>query len=340
MNRTKKTSPESLKERGGRTSSMISGMSVSKVLGWVFGAIATITALNLLIMFFMASDQLTPQSIQPQVNNYPSSFEEIESTNVPLTPPKPSVNVFQVFLLTLVSALASGSGVLPFFVITHISNFWIGFSNACAAGIMSLASASLVYEGWIYSPTALSIGALCGYLFVKQSEAFLSQYEHLNVGGLSGADAKRALLIFGVMTFHSLSEGVGMGVSFGGGDKLGFFISLAMAVHNIPEGITVALVLIPKGVSVTQAAVWATVSALPQPLMAVPAFIFVDIFSTILPWGLGFAAGAMVTMVITEMIPEAYEELKSKTMLCFGLAISSCAMGIFQYKILDSWLES
>jgi len=50
--------------------------------------------------------------------------------------------------------------------------------------------------------------------------------------------------------------------------------------------------------------------------------------------------GQKVMMVITEMIPEAYEELQSKSMLCLALLLSSLAMGFFQYKILDSWLEA
>jgi len=81
-------------------------------------------------------------------------------------------------------------------------------------------------------------------------------------------DASKALLIVGVMTMHSFTEGVGVGVSFGGGIDLGLFITLAIAVHNIPEGLAISLVLVPRGVSWSRAALWSVVSSLPQPLMA------------------------------------------------------------------------
>lgn len=51
------------------------------------------------------------------------------------------------------------------------------------------------------------------------------------------------------MTAHSLTEGIGMGMSFGGGTALGLCVNIAMAIHNLPEGIAVALVLVSKGVS-------------------------------------------------------------------------------------------
>jgi zinc transporter ZupT len=122
---------------------------------------------------------------------------------------------------------------------------------------------------------------------------------------LAQADARKALLIVGVMTVHSVAEGIGVGVSFADTQSLGLATALAIAVHNIPEGLAISLVLVPRGVRVLHAAGWSIVSSMPQPLLAVPAFAFVAAFSGLLPVGLGFAAGAMLWMVAAELIPDA-----------------------------------
>ena len=105
-------------------------------------------------------------------------------------------------------------------------------------------------------------------------------------------------MIVGVMTVHSFTEGVGVGVAFGDGQALGVLIATAIAVHNIPEGLAISLVLVPRGITVLRAAGWSVFSSLPQPLMAVPAFLLVEWFRPVLPIGLGFAGGAMVWMVV------------------------------------------
>ena len=85
----------------------------------------------------------------------------------------------------------------------------------------------------------------------------------------------------------------------------------------------------PKGASILACAGWSIFSSLPQPLMAVPAFVFVDRFRPVLPYGLGFAAGAMVFMVFLELLPEAYaNERPSAVGLWVSLTLG--AMILFQ----------
>ena len=110
-----------------------------------------------------------------------------------------------------------------------------------------------------------------------------------------------------IMTVHSFAEGAALCVSFCEGLALATAITLAVAVHNIPEGLAVSAVLRPQGARVLACAWWSIVSSLPQPIAAVPAFLFVTHFAWALPYGLGFAAGAMVFMVLVELLPEAYE---------------------------------
>jgi zinc transporter, ZIP family len=109
-------------------------------------------------------------------------------------------------------------------------------------------------------------------------------------------------------------------------------IVLAIAVHNIPERLAISLVLVPRGVGVGRAALWSVFSSLPQPLMAVPAFLFVAFFEPLLPFGLGFAGGAMIWMVFSELVPDALEETRSE-LVAVVVTLAVAAMVAFQFLI-------
>ncbi|MFQ5511915.1 MAG: ZIP family metal transporter [Candidatus Krumholzibacteriia bacterium] len=223
------------------------------------------------------------------------------------------VSTFTVFSYATFTAVATGFGALPFLFVPNMTRRWLGISNAIAVGLMLAASFSLIYEGLEYSLFRVLAGLLLGLLFIRITQAKLARYEDLRIGNLGGIDARKAFLVIGVMTLHSFTEGVGVGVSFGGGEELGVFITSAIAIHNIPEGLAISLVVIPRGLSVTRAALWAILSSLPQPLTAVPAFAFVEAFTPLLPVGFGFAAGAMIWMVFSELVPEAVEDSSPNT---------------------------
>jgi zinc transporter ZupT len=167
------------------------------------------------------------------------------------------------------------------------------------------ASVGLLYEGAEHGVARTAVGAVVGAVVLVLSSWLLERRPEAHLGSLQGLDARRALLIVGVMTVHSFAEGVGVGVAFGGEETLGILIAVAIAIHNVPEGLAISLVLVPRGVSVRGAAGWSIFSSLPQPLMAVPAFLFVEQFTGFLPLGLGFAAGAMLSLVAVDLVPEA-----------------------------------
>ena len=75
----------------------------------------------------------------------------------------------------------------------------------------------------------------------------------------------------------------------------------------------------PRATSVEKASLWSIFTSLPQPLMAVPAYVFVRMFEPLLPVGLGFAAGAMIWMVFAELIPDA---LKSAASGSIGITVA------------------
>ncbi len=224
------------------------------------------------------------------------------------------INLFTVFIAAMLTALATGLGALPFAMIPNkINKIWLGYANAMAAGLMLAASFALVIEGYDFDALKTLLGMFLGVLLVVIGEKIIDHDNAPDFTDIDSFNARQAFLIIAIMTIHSAAEGIGIGVAFGDGKELGWFATIAIAVHNIPEGLAIALVCIPKGMKVRSAALWSVFSSLPQPLLALPSFAFVQFFAPFLPIGLGIAAGAMFWMVFAEILPEANENAKTDT---------------------------
>lgn len=236
--------------------------------------------------------------------------------------------VVVVFLYGLVTALATGLGALPFAFVRTVSPRLLAYANAVASGLMLGASFGLVSEGADYGRVSTLAGAVLGVLFVLVAERLLGDRE-LEVGAARGEDARKMVLIVLVMTVHSVAEGVAIGTAFAGGATLAALITVAIAVHNVPEGLAISAVLRPRGASLGACAGWSVFSSLPQPLLAVPAYLFVETFRSVLPYGLGFAAGAMVFMVLVELLPEAFDEGR-RPVSALLVAAATVGMVLFQ----------
>jgi len=242
-----------------------------------------------------------------------------------------------VFLAGLVTALATGLGAIPFFFVDDVSDRVNVVLWGLASGIMLSASLfGRVLEGlaeaepWpsvlalglpreVALATPLVVGLLVGVVLVVVAHAVIEGYE-VDPQQYAEADFRKLLLVLGVLTVHSFPEGVAVGVSFaelnleGGLSVFGFvvpllavFMTVAISIHNVPEGLAISIPLQSMGVSRPKMVWWAVFSSLPQPIGAVLAYAFVRVARDFLPVGFGFAAGAMVYLVLTEFIPEALD---------------------------------
>lgn len=240
-------------------------------------------------------------------------------------------NAALVLLAAMLTAAATGLGALPFAFVRNISRWWLGIANAAAAGLMLGASHNLITEGTDLSPSGVLVGLLVGLAAIVVSNRLIRRRGPVDIADLHGDNATKALLILGVMMAHSFAEGIGVGVSFAGTAELGIFITTAIALHNIPEGLAICLVLVPRGTAVWKAALWSVFTSLPQPLMAVPAFVFVRSFEAFLPIGLGIAAGAMIWMVFSELIPEAMDKTSGEAV---GISVTVAMVGLWAFQMV------
>ena len=216
-----------------------------------------------------------------------------------------SVNLWTVTAAAAITAVATGLGAVPlWFVSRERAEGLARMGSGAAAFLMTAASGVLLWQGVSLGSTSTVAGGLVGALCLLLFRRSVGPHDDLVLGRLRGADALKALVIVAVMTAHSFSEGVGVGVSYGDSNRFGILMTLAIALHNIPEGLAISVVLVPRGATVRTAALWSVFSSLPQPLIAPLAYLFVEQFQVVLPFGLGLAAGAMLWMVVSELLPE------------------------------------
>jgi ZIP family zinc transporter len=241
--------------------------------------------------------------------------------------------LFIVFIAGLITDLATGLGTVPFFFVKEFSKKWLVGLWGLASGIMLAASfLGLIPEGiaaaqnypLFNSPyLAVGIGLLSGVVLVVVAQRIIDEVE-LDPGTFEERDFKKMILILGILTVHSFPEGVAIGVSFaemglGSGmpilglavPAIAITMTIAISIHNIPEGIAISIPFKASGVSNWKTMGAAIFSSVPQPIGAVIAFIFVREARMFLPAGYGFAAGAMIYLVLTEFIEEAFEEAET-----------------------------
>lgn len=221
----------------------------------------------------------------------------------------PGALALTTFLAAFLTDLATGIGGVPFLFVRRLPERFVGLAWGFSGGMMLSASvfnlvvAGVERGGYNVVAAGVAIGAALFWL----AHSRLGKREH-TFQHLRGAGANQILLIIGAMTVHSFSEGIAIGVGFGSGEAaLAVLLTIAIAIHNIPEGLTVSLPLRAAGFSGWACIGWSIFTSFPQPLVAVPAALAVAYFRPLVPYGFGFAAGAMGFLVFSEMIPEGAE---------------------------------
>jgi len=121
----------------------------------------------------------------------------------------------------------------------------------------------------------------------------------------------RSMLLISAITLHNIPEGLAVGVAFGAaasGNSIGAAIALTIGIgiQNFPEGAAVSLPLRREGLSRKESFWWGQLSALVEPIAAVLGAAVVVYMDPLLPYALAFAAGAMIFVVVEELVPEAH----------------------------------
>lgn len=117
----------------------------------------------------------------------------------------------------------------------------------------------------------------------------------------------RAMLLLGALTIHNVPEGLAVGVAYAaGGADLGLPVAIAIAVQNVPEGFAAAAPLLDAGARRLTAVAVAVATGLVEPPAALLGYMAAEPSQAILPLALAFAAGAMIYVVVDELVPESH----------------------------------
>ncbi|HLA07879.1 MAG TPA: ZIP family metal transporter [Anaerolineales bacterium] len=241
----------------------------------------------------------------------------------------------------IIASFACGLGALPLGFKGINLQKHTGVAYSAAGGLMFAASVyNLILPGLTLSSTSIHLvdalpvilGVLLGAGFLSQADHYLSP-QRLEQESWKRFGNKAQLLIFVAMCVHSIPEGVAVGVGYSSeavySKNLGHYIALAITLHNIPEGFAVAVPMRTAGASLGRCFWAAFLTSLPQPIAAVPAAYVSWLFQPIMPILMGFAAGAMIFLVILELIPEALHT-SSPIRVAWSFTLGFCAMILVQ----------
>lgn len=262
--------------------------------------------------------------------------------------------LLQAFLAGTLAWIATAMGAAVVFLNRNISRKFLDASLGFAAGVMiaatiwSLLEPSMnMAEGmglikWLPATSGLILGALT----IRLADAYVP---HLHFGLPEDAAEgittrwRRATLLVTAITMHNIPEGLAVGVLFGaaatGIDPTGsatvaaaIALALGISIQNLPEGMAVSLPLRGEGVSRFQSFNYGQLSGLVNPPSALIGAFAVIFIQPLLPYALGFAAGAMLFVVIEELIPSS-QQAGNTDIATLGTVVGFCVMMVLDVTL-------
>jgi ZIP family zinc transporter len=193
-----------------------------------------------------------------------------------------------------------------------------------------LPSMKIFGEGSIISALKLSFGFILGVAILRLLDMIMPHL-HPGVTNLEkegpAIQLKKSVLLFLAVTIHNIPEGLAVGVS------LTLELALGIGIQNIPEGLALALAFRAAGHSKFQSFFYGFVSAIVEPIFSLLGAFLIDISRFLLPYAMSLAAGAMIFVVIEEILPTA-QKLENPDFASLGFGI-----GFLSMLILDAGLS-
>jgi len=259
--------------------------------------------------------------------------------------------VLQGLLATLFTWFLTALGAGVVFIKEDLSGRTLDVMLGFAAGVMIAASywsllapALEMSEGQslpVWFPAA--VGFLLGGLFLRLADRLLP---HLHIGnsleeaeGIKTAWPKSTLLILAI-TLHNIPEGLAVGVAFGAAAQ-GFpsaslvgalALAMGIGIQNFPEGMAVSMPLRREGMSRGRSFFFGQLSGMVEPVAGVLGALAVIVAKPLLPYALGFAAGAMIFVVVEEVIPES-QKGKHADLATMGVMVGFTVMMILDVAL-------
>ena len=219
--------------------------------------------------------------------------------------------IIQGLIGGVIIALFNTAGALFILPIKTVSQRFLDTSLGFAAGIMLTASfTSLIIPGIEYGGVvAVIIGIVIGTVLMDLSDHFIP-HEHFVRGreGINPERLKATMLFIIAITIHNAPEGLAVGVGFGSGNiSAALILMMAIGIQNVPEGLAVSISARSAGLGSRFYAAFAGIRAglVEIPLAVIGAWA-VTVMQPVLPYAMGFAAGAMLYVISDEIVPETH----------------------------------
>lgn len=205
-----------------------------------------------------------------------------------------------------------------------------GVMIAASVWSLILPSVEMAENQGVIAWIPATVGFIFGVVFLILTNRFAEKIE-------SGKKVKKLNMLLFSVTLHNIPEGMAVGVCFAGflagnaGIDLweAMVLAIGIAIQNIPEGAIISMPLKVEGKTKKRAFIYGVLSGIVEPISALITVLLVEIIVPLLPYLLSFAAGAMIYVVIEELVPEIHEGQKTT------LGVIGVTLGFIIMMILD-----